>query len=205
MTSKSSAVEPLEGTDRVSISTGRVTLRRFTRADVERRAEWPRYDQAVFNHLNMKLDTSEDREAWYRREALIRYPFWFAVTDEHEHLIGIITLREVNRWKKSSRVGVHVHPKRLGQGYGTEAIRLFLRYYFNLLRWCVLNLDVAAHNHRGIRCYEKTGFRFVHEFWKPNLSTIEWLKDERFVDVRPYVMEVRGGERVKHWEMVMDV
>ena len=32
-----------------------------------------------------------------------------------------------------------------------------------------------------------------------------WLSDERFADVRPYVMATRNGEKVKHWEMVITV
>jgi RimJ/RimL family protein N-acetyltransferase len=205
MTSKSVAIESLEGTDHVCISAGRVTLRRFTRTDADKRGEWPRYEEPVFEHLNMKLDTREEREAWYRREAMIRYPFWFAVVDDRDDLVGIITLREVNRWKRSARLGIHLHPARVGRGYGTEAMRLFMHYYFDLLRWRVLRLDVAAYNHRGIRCYEKVGFRFLHEFWRPNFSPVPWLRDDRFIDVRPYVMESRGGERVKHWEMAVTV
>jgi RimJ/RimL family protein N-acetyltransferase len=194
----------LPGTDVRSVSAGRVTMRRFTRADLDRRCAWPFYTEPVFEHLNMRLATPLDRDAWFRREWTSRAPFWFAVDDERGDLAGIISLREVNRWRKSMRLGIHMHPAKLNRRYGTECMNLFLDYYFTLLQYRVLKLDVAAHNVRGIRCYQKVGFRIEYEFWVPNLSATEWLKDDRFADVRPFVQVQRGVEQVKHWEMSID-
>jgi len=48
-----------------------------------------------------------------------------------------------------------------GKGYGTDAMRLILRYAFTELNLQRVSLDVYAYNPRAIRCYEKAGF--VHE------------------------------------------
>jgi len=194
----------LPETDQAAVSTGRVTLRRFTRPDLEKRCTWPPYDEPVFAHLNLHLETRRQRDAWFDREWSSREPFWFAVDNEIGELIGSITLREVHRWKRTARLGIHLHPGHLGQGYGTEAMALFLDYYFKLLGYRLLKLDVAAFNTRAIRCYEKLGFRQDFEFWRPNMSGVRWLKDGRFTDVRWAVESRRGMEKIKHKEMHLD-
>jgi RimJ/RimL family protein N-acetyltransferase len=45
------------------------------------------------------------------------------------------------------------------KGYGTEALRLFLRYAFRELNLRRVSLDVFSYNPRALRCYEKCGFR----------------------------------------------
>ena len=198
-----SVAEPLPGTDRPEVHAGRVTLRRFTSADLEVRCEWPPYDEPVFAHLNLELRTEKQRDAWFDRERAARDPFWFAIDDENGEFIGSITLREVRRWKRTSRLGIHLHPARLGQGYGTEAMALFLDYYFNVLGYKLLKLDVGVFNERAVRCYEKLGFRHESVFWRQNMTGVRWLEDERFADVRWAVEERRGVERIKHHEMQM--
>lgn len=45
-----------------------------------------------------------------------------------------------------------------GQGYGTEAIKIVLRFVFEQLSLNRLQLEVFSHNLRGIEAYEKVGF-----------------------------------------------
>ena len=195
--------ECLPGTDLLEVSAGSVTMRRLTRDDLDERCKWPPYDDVVFRHLNLALHTRDQRDRWYRREHSIRQPFWFAVDYENGKLLGSITLREVSRWKRQARLGIHIHPQLLGRGYGTRAMKLFLDYYFTMLKFKLLKLDVAAYNLRAIGCYDKLGFKRIHEFWKPNLSSLQWLQDERFNHVRDCVQIRRGMEKVQHLEMQM--
>jgi RimJ/RimL family protein N-acetyltransferase len=199
-----SVTEPLPGTEKPEIRAGRVTLRRFSRSDLDRRCEWPRYTDPVFAHLNLCLFTPRQRDQWFEREWRERSPYWFAVDDETGQLIGSITLRDVSRWQRSTRLGIHIHPGRLDMGYGTECMRLFLGYYFDMLGYRLLKLDVAAYNTRAIRCYEKVGFRLMFEFWRSNLSGIAWLKEASFARVRDSVRDNRGVEEIRHLEMHLD-
>ena len=196
--------ELLPGTDKREVRAGRVTLRRFARADLDQRCAWPTYDDVLFDHLNLHLDTPEKRDGWFEREWVSRSPFWFAVEDENGELVGTITLREVGRWRRSARLGIHLHPQHLGQGYGTEVMKLFLDYYFNMLGYALLKLDVAACNKRAIRCYEKVGFKFQFEFYQVNTSGLRWLEDERFAHVRDCVKVHHGLEKIRHYEMHID-
>jgi len=47
-----------------------------------------------------------------------------------------------------------------GKGYGTDAMRVILRYAFTELNLHRVSLDVFEYNPRAIRSYEKAGFRY---------------------------------------------
>ena len=47
------------------------------------------------------------------------------------------------------------------QGYGTEATRLILDYAFNVLGLHNVMLSVYDYNRRGVRAYEKAGFKVI--------------------------------------------
>lgn len=200
--------EPLPGTGKLEIVSGRVRMHIFTRADLERRCAWPSYDEPVFEHLNLHLFSAAQRDLWYEREWITRRPYWFAVEDERGELIGSITLRDLSRWRKATRLGIHMHPSRLGQRYGTEAMRVFIDYYFTPppegMGFRLLKLDVAAYNTRAVRCYRRLDFKLKWEFWRPNMSGIEWLKDDRFSSAWSHVERRRGMERIRHYEMHLD-
>ncbi len=50
-------------------------------------------------------------------------------------------------------------PKDWGKGYGTDAMRILLRYAFIELNLHQVTLLVFEYNPRAIRSYEKAGFR----------------------------------------------
>jgi RimJ/RimL family protein N-acetyltransferase len=45
-----------------------------------------------------------------------------------------------------------------GKGYGTDAMRIILRYAFTELNLHRVTLNVFEYNPRGVRSYEKAGF-----------------------------------------------
>ena len=45
------------------------------------------------------------------------------------------------------------------KGYGTDALRLILRYAFFELNLNRVGLDVISYNKRAVRAYEKVGFK----------------------------------------------
>lgn len=74
--------------------------------------------------------------------------------------IGTIELRCGDRPHRSGEIGIMIGERGFkGQGYGTEAMRLILAYGFRTLNLHRIGLRVFANNPRGIRCYEKAGFK----------------------------------------------
>lgn len=73
--------------------------------------------------------------------------------------VGTIRLHGISWSDRKARLAVGIFDRRFwSRGYGTEAIRLLLRYAFDDLKLHRVELRVLAINARAIRCYEKCGF-----------------------------------------------
>jgi RimJ/RimL family protein N-acetyltransferase len=70
--------------------------------------------------------------------------------------VGLIGLHPHGRAELSIKIGERDH---WSGGYGTDAIRCLLAYAFAELGLRRVTLIADADNARGIRCYEKCGFR----------------------------------------------
>jgi RimJ/RimL family protein N-acetyltransferase len=79
---------------------------------------------------------------------------------EGERLIGTCGLHGTSLPHRKGELGILIGEKEAqGQGYGAEAIGLLLDYGFGTLGLHRVGLSVYSNNGRGIRCYEKCGFR----------------------------------------------
>ena len=89
--------------------------------------------------------------------------FVFSIrTLQDDLLIGDVGLDGI-RWNHGDAfVGIGIGNREYwGKGYGTEAMRLILRYAFRELNLQRVSLNVFDYNPRAIRSYEKLGF--IHE------------------------------------------
>jgi RimJ/RimL family protein N-acetyltransferase len=77
-----------------------------------------------------------------------------------EDLIGYIEFDGIlwNQGTGSFSIAIG-DPTRRGQGYGTEALRLAVRFAFEELNLHRLEITVFSYNRRAITVYEKLGFR----------------------------------------------
>ncbi len=74
--------------------------------------------------------------------------------------VGTTGLRDVNHYDGTAEFGILIgEPDAWGRGFGTETTALVLSYAFDVLGLHHLRLEVYAHNERGIRAYERAGFR----------------------------------------------
>lgn len=106
------------------------------------------------------LNGREERE-WLEGIHKQEGEFLFGVAlREEERLIGSCGLHRASLPNRSAELGILIgDPAFHGKGYGAEAIGLLLEYGFNSLGLHRVGLRVYANNERGIRCYEKCGFR----------------------------------------------
>jgi len=76
-----------------------------------------------------------------------------------DRLLGRIDV-EVDYWPHGEGwVGIDIGDRaEWGKGYGTDAMRVMLRYVFTELNLHRVSLNVFAYNPRAIRSYEKAGF-----------------------------------------------
>ncbi len=80
---------------------------------------------------------------------------------EDNRLLGDINLDVVNNWgSRNSFVGIGIgNRENWGKGYGTDAMKIILRFAFTEINLHRVTLSVFEYNPRAIRSYEKAGFR----------------------------------------------
>jgi len=143
----------------------RVTVRPLTRQDLRTMSKWPSFDDPLYRLFDWPKRSELSDDLWFYQLMRDKGRVYFAVEDEKGELIGRLSLRDVRK-HASARLGLGLGPQYVGQGYGTEALRLFLRHYFQEMRFERMVLDVAAVNERAVRCYEHCGFRHVGEHYQ---------------------------------------
>jgi diamine N-acetyltransferase len=152
--------------DRNAVVVGpRVRVRPFTRADVDGWQSWPDYSDPLLVGTSPRRMAPDQRNRWFEDVVQRQHQIPFAVDDEQGDLIGRLFLRHVRRDERSAVLGIDLHPARLSQRYGTEALGAFLRYFFEDMGFERMLLSVAAHNTRARRCYESLGFVNIGSHW----------------------------------------
>jgi RimJ/RimL family protein N-acetyltransferase len=77
-----------------------------------------------------------------------------------DRLIGLIGLYTIFQLQREAFMGIHIGEREFwGQGYGTDALRVLLRYAFDELNLQRVSLSFLEGNERAMRSYEKCGFR----------------------------------------------
>src|SRR5919199_6161877 len=170
--------------DRDTVAAGpRVRVRPFTRADVDAWQAWPDYPEPLLVGTSPRRMSSDQRARWFDDITHRQRQIPFAVEDEHGQMVGRIFLRHVRRDEGSAVLGIDLHPSKLGQGYGTEALGAFLHHYFETMDFERMLLSVAAHNTRARRCYEALGFVTTGSHWDAHLGP-DVTGEPRFAAVR---------------------
>ncbi|MEJ7763851.1 MAG: GNAT family protein [Thermomicrobiales bacterium] len=76
--------------------------------------------------------------------------------------IGTTYLADIDGRNRTAEFGIAIgEADARGKGHGTETTRLVLDYAFTALGLHNVMLRVYAHNHAGIRAYEKAGFKEI--------------------------------------------
>jgi RimJ/RimL family protein N-acetyltransferase len=81
---------------------------------------------------------------------------------DDNRLLGDINLDVVNEWgSRDAFVGLGIGSREdWGKGYGTDAMKIMLRFAFTELNLRRVTLTVFEYNPRAIRSYEKVGFHY---------------------------------------------
>lgn len=122
---------------------------------------------------------SRDSQFWRLAHTLPAYPevaqrvkreledrpidlFGFAIrTLADDRLIGLIGLYTTFQPQREAFMGIQIGERDYwGKGYGTDALRVLLRYAFDELNLYRVSLSVLEGNERAMRSYEKCDFRY---------------------------------------------
>ena len=105
------------------------------------------------------------------------------VKKENNTLIGNCSLHQINHYKKTSTLGIFIgEEQERNKGYGTETVKLLMKYGFEYLNLNNIMLQVYSFNKRAIKSYKKAGFK---EFGRRhNVITIKnKLYDEIYMEI----------------------
>ena len=167
------------------IAIGQVTrIREFTRRDVDRWSEWTRHEDPLFTSYNPSQMSGTMRDAWYDDLVNKQAQLPYAIEDLDRRLIGRLFLRHIRERERTSVLGIDLDAGVLGRGYGTDALRAFLAYYFGPARFAKMYLSVAAFNVRARRSYDRCGFQQFATHWQLFKSDANVLEDPRYAEIR---------------------
>ena len=145
----------------------KIRLRRPERADLPRFSAWLN-DPEVRRHLALIYPMSVVHEEQWFEEQLKAEPAVQAFVIE-VHLagaesawppVGVIGFHAIDWRSRAGELGLFIGEKGFwNAGYGTDAVRTFVRWGFQELNLNRVFLRVFEDNASAIRSYEKVGFR----------------------------------------------
>lgn len=85
--------------------------------------------------------------------------FGFSIEEiESETLVGHVTLWGIDPIVRAGTLGIMIGGDYVDQGFGTDAMRVVLRFAFEELGINKVELSVWEYNSRALRTYERVGF-----------------------------------------------
>jgi RimJ/RimL family protein N-acetyltransferase len=83
----------------------------------------------------------------------------FAVETLAEELIGACSLEDMNPAARAAALGIWIGRPFWDRGFGTDSVRVLCRFGFEEMNLQRIGLSVYDINSRGIKAYEKVGFK----------------------------------------------
>jgi RimJ/RimL family protein N-acetyltransferase len=135
----------------------KVTLRAREQADSRLQHRWSN-DPDVMRFMGMRFPTPGPRDPAPEPDPA-QYLALVIETLEGEP-IGTCGLRVRSVADRNASIGIMIGKKRYwSHGYGADALLAVCGYGFNEMHLHRIHLAVFSYNTRGIRCYEKCGFK----------------------------------------------
>jgi len=141
----------------------KVRLRAYRKEDIPQALEFMNDPEVKANlvigiPLPFKL---EEEEKWYESVSAAKPEnYSFAIeTLEDPRYIGGCGLNRIDWKNRVAQVGIFIGLELFrGQGYGTDAMNVLVKFIFDEMNMNKARLEVFAFNPRAIRSYEKCGF-----------------------------------------------
>lgn len=138
-----------------------IYLRAVERSDALLARTWlndPQVRRTTLRHRPLTLHEEEEyiTKSTQREDTVI----FVIARKADDQAIGLTGLHSIETHNSQAVFGIAIgEVNEWGRGYGTEATRLMVAYAFGTLNLNRVSLLVFADNERGIRCYEKVGFK----------------------------------------------
>jgi len=163
-----------------------VKLRGYRNSDTEKALKYvnePEVGRNLFPDVPFPL-TEEDENKWIASQSKFAKDYNFVIEDlKTGAYIGGCGLKAVDWKNRHVEVGIMIGNSDFrGCGYGTDAMKILIRFIFNELNLRKIKLYVFSFNKRAIRSYEKCGFKTEATLKE------ELYRDGQYQDV--YIMSI---------------
>jgi len=139
-----------------------INLRTLEKNDLEQIMKWIN-DIEVTKYLSSFLfPVSRPEEEKYLEKMMSKNDKQknLVIETKEGNYIGQITLDNIDWKNRNAELVIVIGNKEYwGKGYGTDAIKTLLDHAFNQMNLYNIYLWVFDYNQRGVRCYEKCGFK----------------------------------------------
>jgi RimJ/RimL family protein N-acetyltransferase len=106
-----------------------------------------------------RLFSGKQEREWLEKESDENCLFGMRVLED-DRLIGVLSLEGFDWAARNAWLSIGIGERsQWGKGYGTDAMRIILRYAFHTLNLNRVTLTVFEENPRAQHCYEKCGFQ----------------------------------------------
>ena len=168
----------------VTIKGEKVYLESLNLLNVYEMRNWGKYEDPLFDDYNFPELEDFEIKRWFDIKTSQKDCESFGVLNEDGRTIGFISIKDIRKLLKTANLGIAFDSRYINKGYGTNALKALLKYYFDSMNMRTMYLDVAKHNVRAIKCYEKCGFKIVKEYTMKN-NDIN-LNDIQLKDTKSY-------------------
>ncbi|MDO5037473.1 MAG: GNAT family N-acetyltransferase [Tissierellia bacterium] len=125
--------------------------------------DWGYFEDPLLAMYNFQ-EEAQGLEDWYRWKTRRPWDRYQAIL-LGQRAIGYVGLKNFNPLTRRGELGIILDPNYVDQGYGTWALRLFLREAFLEGRARQVYLLVLPWNARAIHVYKKLGFKEEGTHW----------------------------------------
>ncbi len=140
----------------------KIRIRAIEKTDIDEIMNWIN-DPEVKSNLLMRYPVSQYQEEKWIESALggdSQRNKTFAFETKDGTYLGGIGLHQIDWENSHAEVGIVIGKKEYwNKGYGTDAMMAMLDFAFNQMNLHRVYLRVFEFNHRGIKSYEKCGFK----------------------------------------------
>lgn len=170
----------------------KVYLRPLEREDAALLVPWFNDPEITRHLLRHRPLTLRDEEVFLEKLGQSEHDLALGVAVRTtDQLIGVTGFHHLDFKDRHCSFGISIGEKgEWGKGYGTEATALMVQYAFDTLNLNRVWLHVFEYNQRGIRAYEKVGFK------REGVLRQQCYREGRYWDV--FVMAILRDE----WEAV---
>jgi len=148
-----------------TINGEKIILRKTIESDIEDRQVFGRPDEFMYmcggnRQTNTGFLDREELQNWYLKNLQLTDDKVAWIIEYKGKCIGSARLHNISKADNNATYAIGIWDvSSFSKGIGTEATKLVLEYAFNTLKLHRVDLKVLEYNKRGIRCYEKCGFK----------------------------------------------